>query len=407
VVPEHEHKAFIPYSHAFKQPTIPNPDLHHFIKAKVLSVYPHHLELDREWKGTKRVDFDHLVLATGTKLPSPGSMQSDEKKESIGYFKTYQAGVQRADKIVIIGGGAVGVQMATDLKEVYPEKTVTLVQSRKTVMPKYHPKLHEIIKQRFDVLGVDLITENRVVVPSEGFPLDGSDFDVELRDGRKIPAQLIILATGQIANNQLLHSLEPSTSEVLVNPTNGFIRVKPTLQFKDPAYGHMYALGDIADTGAHKAARPGVAQAGVVTKNILSAIEGKEVESEIEIGPAGIHMSLGLVGLRSGCDMRSTVSDPVRLYHSITDGESSFPKSSQGRRRSRGHHAHRVSLNRVSVNPSKVTSDEPLLCSTFLYIFRHDLVLHCPNSSGSRDMNIESVWTRRGVIVNGIEDYHL
>jgi NADH dehydrogenase FAD-containing subunit len=301
VVPEHEHKAFIPYSHAFKQPNIPNPDLHHFIKAKVLSVFPHHLELDREWRGTKRVDFDHLVLATGTKLPSPGSMQSDEKKESIGYFKTYQAGVQRADRIVIIGGGAVGVQMATDLKEVYPEKTVTLVQSRKTVMPKYHPKLHEIIKQRFDVLGVDLITENRVIVPSDGFPLDGSNFDVELRDGRKIPAQLVILATGQIANNQLLHSLQPSTDEVLVNPTNGFIRVKPTLQFKDPVYGHMYALGDIADTGAHKAARPGIAQAGVVTKNILSAIEGKEGESEIEIGPAGIHMSLGLVGLRSGC----------------------------------------------------------------------------------------------------------
>ena len=225
-------------------------------------------------------------------------MQSDEKQESVGYFKTYQTGVKKADKIVIIGGGAVGVQMATDLKEVYPEKTVTLVQSRKTVMPRYHPRLHEIIKNRFDQLGVDLIIENRVVVPADGFPLDGSEFDVELKDGRKIPAQLVILATGQIANNQLLHCLDSTTEERLINPSNGFIRVRPTLQFKDPALGHMYALGDIADTGAHKAARPGIAQAGTITKNILSAIDGKEVADEIEIGPAGIHMSLGLVSLR-------------------------------------------------------------------------------------------------------------
>lgn len=295
MVPEHEHKAFIPYTSVFKQPNIKNPDHHVFIKAKAASVFPHHVELDREWQGSKRVDFDHLVVATGTKLPSPGSMQSDEKKESVDYFKVYQKGVQTADKVVIIGGGAVGVQMATDMKEVYPEKHVTLVQSRKTVMPKFDSKLHDIIKERFDVLGIELITENRVIVPKDGFPSDGSEFEVELKDGRRIPAQLVILATGQIPNNQLLHSLAPSGPESLINPENGYIRVRPTLQFKDPAYSHLYALGDIADSGAHKAARPGAIQAEAVAKNILSAINGEEPQEKVILGPAAIHMSLGIV----------------------------------------------------------------------------------------------------------------
>ena len=81
-------------------------------------------------------------------------MQDDEKALSVKYFQTYQKGVQEAASIVIVGGGAVGVQMATDLKEIYPEKNVTLVHSRDRLMPLYHPKMDEIIRDRFKELGV-------------------------------------------------------------------------------------------------------------------------------------------------------------------------------------------------------------------------------------------------------------
>lgn len=81
-------------------------------------------------------------------------MQSEDKANSVEYFKTYQEGIKAAKDIVIIGGGAVGVQMACDIKEVSPEKNVTLVQSRDHVMPKFHPKLHEIVSNRLKELGV-------------------------------------------------------------------------------------------------------------------------------------------------------------------------------------------------------------------------------------------------------------
>lgn len=81
-------------------------------------------------------------------------MEHDEKPLSINYFKTYQQGVKNAKAIVIVGGGAVGVQMATDLKEIYPEKSVTLVHSRDRIMQLYHPKMDQIIRDRFTELGV-------------------------------------------------------------------------------------------------------------------------------------------------------------------------------------------------------------------------------------------------------------
>lgn len=81
-------------------------------------------------------------------------MDSDEKIPSVEYFQKYQAGVKQAQSILIVGGGAIGVQMATDIKEIYPDKQVTLVQSREHVMPVYDPRLHEIITKRFDELGI-------------------------------------------------------------------------------------------------------------------------------------------------------------------------------------------------------------------------------------------------------------
>lgn len=115
---------------------------------------PGHVVLDREWEGSRQLPFDYVVVATGTKLQAPGSMQDNEKALSIKYFQDYQKRVQDAKSVLIVGGGAVGVQMATDLKELYPEKEVTLVHSRNQLMPLYHQELDKIIKARFEELGI-------------------------------------------------------------------------------------------------------------------------------------------------------------------------------------------------------------------------------------------------------------
>ncbi|KAK2067303.1 hypothetical protein P8C59_001056 [Phyllachora maydis] len=293
IVPNQEHKAFIPYTAVFAG--TPDPARHAVVKAKAVSLYPQKLVLDGAWQGSKEVRFEYLVAATGTRLAPPGTMDSDEKVPSVAYLQQYQQGIKQANSVTIIGGGAVGVQMACDLKEVYPEKEITLVHSRDTLMPVYHPALSSIIKARFSELGVKLITGVRVRVPSSGFPHTGERcFTLELQDGRTLATDFAIVATGQKPNSQFLRTLEPDAAAVL-NPANGFIRVRPTGQFQDRRYSHLFAAGDIADSGAHKAARPGVAQAAVVAKNIAAMIEGKEPGEKVEVGPAAIHLTLGLV----------------------------------------------------------------------------------------------------------------
>lgn len=53
--------------------------------------------------------------------------------------------------------------------------------------------------------------------------------------------------------------------------------VKPTLQIQDPnsALDHIYALGDVADTGGPKMGRAGLFQGEVVVQNILAMIDNR------------------------------------------------------------------------------------------------------------------------------------
>lgn len=133
---------------------MPNPSSHAVIQARVLSVQPRHLKVDREWQGSSQIPFDYLAIATGTILTQPAAIKYDDKASSVEYLKKHQSDVKRSKSIIVVGGGAVGVQMATDLKEYYPDKEVTIVQSRTRVMPQFHEKLHNLVTKRFDELGI-------------------------------------------------------------------------------------------------------------------------------------------------------------------------------------------------------------------------------------------------------------
>lgn len=84
--------------------------------------------------------------------------------------------------------------MATDIKELYPEKTVTLVHSRPYLMNAFHPRLHEVIMERAAELGIDVVLNDRVKVPPGGYPEDAGRFDVTLTSGRSIPTDFAVSA---------------------------------------------------------------------------------------------------------------------------------------------------------------------------------------------------------------------
>ncbi|KAJ4334038.1 hypothetical protein N0V95_009272, partial [Ascochyta clinopodiicola] len=267
------HKAFIPY----QKSRLGQEGL--IIQAKALQLTKEEVILDREveldGQKTNRISYAALAITTGTKLSPPSTLPGSEKLDGTTYLRQHAAQVEASKRIVIIGGGAVGVQMATDIKQLFPEKSVTLVHSRAHVMNKFHPQLHAVVQQRFDELGVQTVLGKRVKLPETGYPTDGTEFKVELVDGTKIPADFAIISTGQTPQSDLLRSLAPEAVD-----DQSFIKVKDTLQIQHPSYPNIFALGDIAATKAHKAARPALKQAEVVAENIQRLLADESAELE-------------------------------------------------------------------------------------------------------------------------------
>lgn len=188
------HKAFIPYgNHTFG--ACP-PGSGKFIQAKVTSISKSAIHLDRKvhLDGIDQDDIPYafLVIATGTKLSPPSSMPGSEKLDGVTYLQKHAQTVIKSSQIAVIGGGAVGVQTATDIKELYPQKSVTLVHSRKNVMNKFDSRLHDLIAERCIELGINMKLGSRVKLPASGYTTDGSIFNVDFEDGSTIPADFAV-----------------------------------------------------------------------------------------------------------------------------------------------------------------------------------------------------------------------
>ncbi|KAJ9475679.1 Apoptosis-inducing factor 1 [Pseudozyma hubeiensis] len=304
-----EEKALIPYTHALDTTGGQGKILH----AKAVSIHSSDddesrgwLKLDRSTDEGDRLEFDYLAIATGTQLQRPWSLPSNQpdsaiaKRQAVETLRSYQDAVKQARKIVIVGGGAVGVQVACDIAELYPgEKSVTLLHSRDRVMNKFHSDLHDIVSQRFQERGVSTVLGSRVVIPASGsFPdfVPGQTFNVDLQNGSSVQADLVLMCTGQTPRSDLLSTFSPQS----INK-DGFINVHPTLQISSssssnphPLLHNMFALGDIADSGASKTVRAAFGQIEIVKSNILSLINREEKLKEFTPGPSGIHLSLGL-----------------------------------------------------------------------------------------------------------------
>ncbi|KAL1743370.1 hypothetical protein HDZ31DRAFT_41086 [Schizophyllum fasciatum] len=335
----HEHKAFIRYDG-----TVPPDFSGHLLsltaEAKALS--PHSATLDRAFPEhgipTPELQFDYAIHALGATLPAPvnlwgphlgakldtdsdvvSALQAGSKARGIAWLKAAQKVIGEARSVLIVGGGALGIQFATDIADVYPDKRVTLLHSRAQLLPKFSQEMHNEILRQMNRLNVDVILSERLDLQSvaENKSNVSGERIVRTTSGRKLTADLVLMCTGQKPNTGILKALDPGllaadgrarvtrtlqldapalshmfrrkpNTEVLraMDPTilveDGRARVKKTMQLDSATYPHIFAAGDCAHAfGAICSGRNANAQGCLAARNILRLIAQKETpESE-------------------------------------------------------------------------------------------------------------------------------
>ncbi|KAK5995481.1 Fe-regulated protein 8 [Cladobotryum mycophilum] len=261
VIKGHEHKAFIPYGGYVAG--VPEGSLR-WVKDRVVSIDKESVRLQ---DSDEQIPYEFLVIATGSGVQDglPSRVNATDKREGMKRLQAMQQGIESAKTVVVVGGGAAGVEVATDAKALYPDKHIILVHSRSAVMHRFGKGLQTAAKEGLERLGVELILEERVVDE------DSATGTVTLKSGKKITCDFFMNCTGQKPLSGVITNLSPNSIS-----STGHIKVKPTLQIDDDALPKVYTCGDVADTQTpNPNSRSAMRQASIVADNILLAAAGK------------------------------------------------------------------------------------------------------------------------------------
>ncbi|EZF29981.1 hypothetical protein H109_05499 [Trichophyton interdigitale MR816] len=265
-----EQSAFIPYDGVARSAP---PGIFKHIQDSATSITDNQVIL----ASGEKVDYEYLAIATGSWQPSPAKLASTEKAGACEEMHGSQARVEQADRIAVVGGGPVGVQVASDIKSYFPQKDVTLIHSRTQLLPNFGPRLHEHVMKTLKQLDVNLILGERPqIVTGDIASIMAKDKIQEalsFRDGHKETFDLVIRCTGQRPNSGIIANLFPSA----ICKQSGQILVHPTLQINNGPNmpnPNIFALGDVAKTTGPRMERTARAQAEIVALNIVSLITG-------------------------------------------------------------------------------------------------------------------------------------
>lgn len=137
--------------------------------------------------------------------------------------------------LIVLGGGVVGVEMATAWASLGSE--ITLLEAADQVLPSYEPKAGELLGASLRQAGVDV----RVGVTMVGARRDGATVTVTLEDGQEVSGDELLVAVGRKPKTE-----DVGLDTVGVDPGH-WLEVDDTMTVKAVAGGWLYAVGDCND----------------------------------------------------------------------------------------------------------------------------------------------------------------
>ena len=181
----------------------------------------------------ERVEYDHLVLATGARNrqpPLPGiELDGVCYLRSLAETDALRARLTAAERVVVIGAGFIGPEFAAIARG--KDKKVTIVEMLDRVMARVvsQPVSHFFAKAHRDAGAEFIFGAQAVQIAGHNGKVTG----IDLADGRRLDADLVLISIGVVPNVEIAVAAElPAANGVLVDEQ---------LSTADPA---ISAIGD-------------------------------------------------------------------------------------------------------------------------------------------------------------------
>ena len=188
---------------------------------------------------------------------------SEELQERLKQFEQQS----KTFNLVMVGGGAAGVEVAMALRERFKYSTVLTVHiiTFNGVVPGHSRAVRRLVNNELGQKGIQIHTDFQVA--------SVSDHCIHSLSGRPLPYDQVILATPACP------APWPSHSDLSTDRT-GFIRVNPFLQ--SCSHDNVFASGDVAaftETALPRCGVYAVRQAPVLHQNLEAWLNGQSLQS--------------------------------------------------------------------------------------------------------------------------------
>jgi 3-phenylpropionate/trans-cinnamate dioxygenase ferredoxin reductase subunit len=249
-------------------------------------------------------NYDTLVFATGTRardLPLPGvKLPRVFSLRKIDDVRRLRPALDDARRIAIVGGGYIGLEVAAVMRQ--EGRDAVVVEAEERVMKRV---AGETVSSFFDALhrsrGVDIRLGARLAA------IDGDTHatGVTLASGERIAADLVLVATGARANDDLAAAAGLPCADGIV--VDDFAR----------AGAGVYAIGDCARFHSHRYGRK------IRLECVQNAVDQAKAAADTIIGKSKPYdpvpwfwsdqyeVKLQITGLLDGFDAAETVGNPA------------------------------------------------------------------------------------------------
>ncbi|MDN3613314.1 NAD(P)/FAD-dependent oxidoreductase [Vibrio gallaecicus] len=212
------------------------------------------------------VEFKKAIIASGTRYPTMPIAKSKtalDLETRNGEMLGYNDELKSADKVLIIGGGVVGVELAGEIAYAFPVKKTVLAHNTGALLDGFKEKTRRIALEQLKSLGVEV-----------EFNISYSNVDgayIDSNTGKTSDADFVFQAVGTLPNSEFL---QPHLPHIL--DTKGFVKVNDKLEVT--GQNNLYALGDVADVGEPKLGYLAQQQGEYVAKSIVKKLKNKKVK---------------------------------------------------------------------------------------------------------------------------------
>jgi NADH dehydrogenase FAD-containing subunit len=236
-----------------------------------------------------QVDADYIVLATGSQYPFPAKSDVDGTADAHDKFRAAHAAVDAAGRVLLVGAGAVGIELAAEIKAVWPDKEVTLLDAAAELLgARFRDDLKDELHRQLTDIGVRvaLASPLRSLPPTEPGVL--GEFTVQTEAGAALTADVWFRCFGVSPVSDYLAGELAGARQ-----PDGFVAVTPYLQVQ--GQDRVFALGDVAAADA-KMVGLTRGQADIVAANIKAMIAGDAPAEEYQPGAASILVPVRATG---------------------------------------------------------------------------------------------------------------